>query len=315
MTGLRRAQGQGPGRIRDSLRHAPSLIERLDAGTHPALVAHLYLANELLLDGEERVNANLCAIELLSRVRADEDLADAYWTLGQAYRLLNRTSKARAALGWAWTFAMRAQVSPSRYAYIYYERAAVSSLEKRYEDARRYYNAALAIMSSIDETYIAIQIKNGLADLEYRLGNPRGALAIAEEIVAATHSTDEEFPYLTNVCGYRIALGETAGAKVAARRLVGLSRGHHPMLQIVVLEHVATIAAVEGKPAAAGRLRGYAQELGRGIGYEREITEEDCYAIGTRALLDQCRDDELRTWMAEGAQLSEERAIEIARTV
>jgi tetratricopeptide (TPR) repeat protein len=108
---------------------------------------------------------------------------------------------------------MRAQVSPSRYAYIYYERAAVSSLEKRYEDARRYYNAALAIMSSIDETYIAIQIKNGLADLEYRLGNPRGALAIAEEIVAATHSTDEEFPYLTNVCGYRIALGETAGAK------------------------------------------------------------------------------------------------------
>jgi predicted ATPase/DNA-binding XRE family transcriptional regulator len=314
MTGVRRAEGQSPGRIRDSLQHAPSLIERLDAGAHPTLVAQLYLASELGLAGEDSVNATLRAIELLSGARADEPLAGAYWRLGQAYRLLNRTSKARAALGWAWTFAVRAQVSPSRYAYIYYERAAISSLEGQLEDARRYYNAALAIMSSLDETNVAIQMKNGLADVEFRLGNYRAALAIAEEIAAATHSTGEEFPYLTNVCGYRIALGEIGSAKVAARRLVGLAPGHRPRLLIPMLEDVATIAAVECKPAAAGRLRGYAEELGRRIGYEREITEEHCYAIGTRALLDRCRDDELSAWMAEGAQLSEHRALEIALT-
>ena len=283
--------------------------------THLVLVAHLYLVREFGLAGEDRVHANLRAIDLLSGMRDDELLAVAYTRLGQAYRLLKHTVKARAALGWAWTFAVRAQVQPFRYAYIHYERAAVSSLEKQFEDARRHYNAALAIMSSIGETKLAIQLKNGLADVEFHLGNLRGALAIAEEIAAATHSTGEEFPHLGNVCSYRIALGEIAGAKVAARRLLGLARGQHAMLLIVVLEHVATIAAVEGRSAAAGRLRGYAEGLGRRIGYEREATEEHCYAIGTRALLTQCREDELRIWMAEGGRLSEQSAIEIALTV
>jgi predicted ATPase/DNA-binding XRE family transcriptional regulator len=310
-----RAYWQHAGRIRASLRQATSLIERLDAGAHPVLVAHLYLVREFGLAGEDRVHANLRAIDLLSGMRDDELLAVAYTRLGQAYRLLKHTVKARAALGWAWTFAVRAQVQPFRYAYIHYERAAVSSLEKQFEDARRHYNAALAIMSSIGETKLAIQLKNGLADVEFHLGNLRGALAIAEEIAAATHSTGEEFPHLGNVCSYRIALGEIAGAKVAARRLLGLARGQHAMLLIVVLEHVATIAAVEGRSAAAGRLRGYAEGLGRRIGYEREATEEHCYAIGTRALLTQCREDELRIWMAEGGRLSEQSAVEIALTV
>ncbi len=87
------------------------------------------------------------------------------------------------------------------------------------------------------------------------------------------------------------------------------------MFLIVMLENVATIAAVEGRLAAAARLRGFAAELGRRIGYEREPVEEHCYAIGTRALLGQCHDGERQTWMTEGAGLSEQGALEIALTV
>jgi ATP/maltotriose-dependent transcriptional regulator MalT len=190
----------------------------------------------------------------------------------------------------------------------------VERLEDRFEDARSSLNAALALVTSVDEVSVAVHIRNALAEIEFELGNARGALAIAEGLAAAMESHGTQFPYLCNTCAYHIVLGESAEAKRVARQLLDRVHGSHPMYVIVILEHVSTIAALEGRSHTAARLRGYTEESGRRIGYVREQTEEHCYAIGTRALRERCSDEELNVWTAQGAQLSEERAIALALT-
>jgi len=303
------------GRIRESVQNATSLIKRIDADVHPVIVALLYLVCESGLAGINRVNANLRAVDLLTRVRNAAFLSAAYNRLGEAYQMVKHTSKARTALGWAWTFATLAQAQPSQFARILHVRAHLDRLDGRLEDARANYNAALAMISATDETHVALVLQMGIAEMEFQLGDPRAALAIMEELHAVTQPMGFEVPYLCNLCAYRIALGEIAAAKVTARRLVGLARGHQPMILITALQHVATIAAIDGRPALAARLRGYADERGRRIGFERAPTEEYCYSIGTKALRSLGRDEELSKWTSEGARLSEVSAIEEALTM
>jgi ATP/maltotriose-dependent transcriptional regulator MalT len=176
-------------------------------------------------------------------------------------------------------------------------------------------NAALTMIASCDEDYLHEHIRNSLAELEFELGNPRAALAIANELIARASGTDEVFNYLSNACAYRIALGEIHEAKIMATRLIDLLRGRRPIYSVIALEHVATIAALDGQPEPAARLRGYTEKVGRRLGYVREQTEEHCYAIGTAALCRQCSDDQLQNWMIDGARLSEQEAIGLASAV
>jgi len=303
------------GRIRESMQNATSLISRIDADAHPAVVALLYSVTASGLAGVERVNANLRAIDLLTRVRNPDHLAAVFASLGEAYVLLKRTSKARTALGWAWTFAVLAKAQPSQFVRILFVRAVMHRREGQFEAARRSYNAALAMVSATDEGNGALLLRMGIADMEFQLGNHRAALAIMEELDAVKHPAGFEVPFLCNLCAYRIAAGEIGAAKLTARRLIGLARGHQPMLLITALQHVATLAAIDGRPALAARLRGYADERAGRIGYEREPTEEHCYAIGTSALRSRCRDDDLSRWTSEGTRLSEGSAIEEALTM
>jgi tetratricopeptide (TPR) repeat protein len=297
------------------MQNATSLISRIDADAHPAVVALLYSVTGSGLAGIERVNANLRAIDLLTRVRNPDHLAAVYASLGEAYVLVKNTLKARTALGWAWTFAVLAKAQPSQFVRILFVRAILNRREGQLEAARASYNAALAMVSPTDEGNGALLLRMGIADMEFQLGNPRAALAIMEELDAVKQPAGFEVPYLCNLCAYRIAAGEIAAATLTARRLIGLARGHQPMTLITALQHVATLAAIDGRPALAARLRGYADERARRIGYEREPTEEHCYAIGTSALRSQCRDDDLSRWTSEGTRLSEASAIEEALTV
>jgi predicted ATPase/DNA-binding XRE family transcriptional regulator len=303
------------GRIRESMQNATSLIGRIDADVHPGVVATLHLVCESGLAGLDRVNANLRAIDLFTRVRNPDYLAGAYASMGEAYVLLNHTSKARTALGWAWTFAVLAQAQPFQFVRILVVRGGLDRREGKLDDARARFNAALAMIGAADETNGALALRMEIAEMEFQLGNPRAALAIMEELDAVVRPMGFEVPYLCNLCAYRIAVGEIAAAMGTTRNLIALAREHQPMMLVTALQHVATLAAIDGRLALAARLRGYADERARRMGFEREPTEEHCYAIGTRALSERCREDELSMWTSEGARFSEDDAIAAALTI
>ena len=114
---------------------------------------------------------------------------------------------------------------------------------------------------------------------------------------------------LQNGAAYRLALGDDAGARIAALDALRLARGESPDSVVFTIQNLATVAARSGDASRGARLRGFVDQWYASEGYEREPTEARTYEILVAALSARLGAAEIDALAAEGARLSEDQAV------
>jgi predicted ATPase/DNA-binding winged helix-turn-helix (wHTH) protein len=152
------------------------------------------------------------------------------------------------------------------------------------------------------------------AELEFATGAVDEAAAQVKDMLAGDHYNRRQLTLgLGNLTAYLLAAGDTAEAKATA--LKGLREAcaldwHAAVVRVI--EHLALVAAREGKPKIAARLLGYGVAFYAAGTASREFTEISTYDRLTADLARELPKKTLNALMAEGARWSEDRAIEAA---
>jgi tetratricopeptide (TPR) repeat protein len=196
--------------------------------------------------------------------------------------------------------------------------ASIALRSRRFDEARQLYTEALSLATALGNDYDATWTRLSIAELEFQTGNTAKALDLASAVEGETNgprTKSHALLALANVAAYRLALGDRAGARVAAREALRLGRGAYVQAPMIAIQHLATVAALGGDVRRGSRLRGYVDAWYRSEGYEREPTERRAYEILLAALRDRLSDAEIEALAGEGAALSEDQAVAEALAV
>ena len=158
-----------------------------------------------------------------------------------------------------------------------------------------------------------------LAELEFSQGNVVSAVKRAREALETTRRSGNlrlSAGILGNLAGYLLASDNVPGAAQAAReslRLAGALAWDYWVC--ICIEHLALVAALLGKPAAAARLLGYTSAWYRTERRVRQPTEEATFLRLVHALDAALAPKERAAYEAEGAGWSEREAVEAAEAI
>jgi len=185
--------------------------------------------------------------------------------------------------------------------------------------ARQMHAQALAAFKALGDETGTAQVLANLAELEFADGHPKEALRLVSEALQITlrgHNARHIAMFYSNSAAYRIALGDVTGARESALDGLGFARHAQSELNTAIgLQHLAVLAVLAGDAERAARLLGYVDTQYALHGYEREGTEQwscDKLMAGLREAL---LKDEIAKLTTEGAQWSEDRAVEEALKV
>lgn len=296
-----------------------TVIGRLDAVAEPALAARAWAALSRTTGGLRRVEAARRAIDLGERCdhRADTTLSLSELAFGLMQA--GRAQEAEAAIERAMRRLNESGLPRSAiHATVLNNGAMIANDGGRLVEARQLYEEALALSTSLGDREAAFGIRLNLAELEFDMGNVDRALELARAIEAeprVPHMKRFIFVALQNGAAYRLALGDTAGARTAAVDALQLARGSGTQHTMINIHHLATVAARSGQPHRAARLRGYVDAWYRSEGCERETTEQRVDDILMTALSAQLSESEIEALAAEGARLPEDQAVAEALAV
>jgi tetratricopeptide (TPR) repeat protein len=155
-----------------------------------------------------------------------------------------------------------------------------------------------------------------LAELEFQAGNAEQALRLSGEALARHRKLNDRLHTvvdLSNTAAYLIALDRYGEAREGAREALTLAvEENNALWTAFALQHLATVAALEGDAAGAARLIGYVDARVGGLEHEREHTEQREHERLMNALRKALSEDELGRLAAEGRAWSEERALDQA---
>jgi hypothetical protein len=155
------------------------------------------------------------------------------------------------------------------------------------------------------------------AELEFAAGAVEEAVAQAKDMLAGGHYNRRQLTLvLGNLAAYLLAADRVAEAKSIALEGLKEARALSWRAAIVrVAEHLALVAALEGKKQIAARLLGYGVAFYAGEAATREFTELSTYRRLTAELAKALPESEVTSLTAEGALWSEDRAIEAALSI
>jgi len=154
------------------------------------------------------------------------------------------------------------------------------------------------------------------AELEFADGRPDEALRLgnkALEISMRSKNAMSKAVGHNNTAAYRIALGDLAGAREAAREgLRWAQRIQESLLVDWSVQHLALLGALNGGMHEAARLIGYVNAQYNQLGLAREPTEKWGQETLMAALREQLSDFDVEKLAAEGAAWSEDQAVAAA---
>jgi predicted ATPase len=205
-----------------------------------------------------------------------------------------------------------------RYAAALSLRAHICAAMDRLDEARPYFAEALSLLAALGEEHESNIIRLNMGELEYSAGEFRRALEYADAALEASRrvgSRHREASALVNAAAYRLTLEDRDGAFANARDALRLSSWASPIEVAAAIQHLATIAALDGETRHAARLRGYVDAWYRAEGLERDLTELRTYEMLTAALSAQLSEDVLAALADQGARLSEPEAIAEANSL
>jgi predicted ATPase/ribosome-binding protein aMBF1 (putative translation factor) len=296
-----------------------TVLPRLDDAVTPVIMASIWRALSTVTFGMRKIEAAERALEFDSRCDDPIENAASLYQLSQGLLEVGRIDEADAANERALRLCRNNGLTRSRrYAALLDMRARVAVRHDRVDDARQCYAQALAVMSAMGDEHEAILIRINMAELEFKAGDVPQALEFAEMAAAgARHvrSRHREATALTNLAAYKIAVGDTEGARRDAAQALTLALGAQPIGAAIAIQHLATVAALGTDARSGARLRGYVDAWYREEGCERELTERRSYDTLMSALRARLGDPEIEALAQQGARFSEEEAAVEALTV
>jgi predicted ATPase/class 3 adenylate cyclase len=296
-----------------------AVLARLDPTTQPALAARAWDKLSQVTSGSRSIEAEQRAVELAEwcndpkiatlslcqlafRLAVTRQGQDARMPIDRAMRLLEASGLTHSSIH------LEALAN----------KAVVAEVCGSLDEARQSYAEALSLATELGNETYPTTIRLNMAELELKMGNPARALELVGEVdvdIRLPRANLSAVTVLQNGAGYRIALGDIAGARTSARDALQLARGVFTLSFICSIQHLATVAARSGDARRGARLRGYVDAWFRSERHEREPTEQLTYEILMTALREQLTDAEIEALAAEGAQMTEDQAVAEALTV
>ena len=288
-------------------------LARVDEISDREVLARLWHSVAFFSVGKQRVEAGERALELSEELGEPLRVAACYAIVTEGYRMVGRANDAEAAIDRALAIYQELGKTRSKmYAVALDSRALLLHSLARLDEARALYDEASVLYESLGDQERAMTPRMYSADLEFRAGNARHALAVVGEAILfyqKHRNVMREANARANAAAYRLALREIDEAEFEARTSLVLARQMQSTHQIAVaIEHLANVAAARGDPRLGARLGGYVDAWYAREGFEREWTEQQCYELLAKTLRETLPDAEIARYMKEGAVLSEDDA-------
>ena len=293
-------------------------LERLSEHDQPAIAARLWRAKARFLQGKPMHDSAERAIALY-RVVGDE-LGAAYALRSLAYSLLQmgKLDEGNDVINRA-IAAFRDRNDDVGVASCLGLQGVSAYIQGDFTLGRRYYVKAVAACKALGDELATADVLGNFAELEFADGRPERALRLVSESLAITSGGKEMANRAidhNNKAAYAIALGKLDEARESLREGLRWARLENNSWNIAVaLQHLALIAALQGRTELAARLVGYVNERYESLGLERETTEQWAYQKLSSTLRERLTEEQLSTLGVEGVTLSEEWALEAADAI
>jgi predicted ATPase len=271
------------GLIGEGRRWIDVALAGLNETTHPHVVGQLLLAQAYVAHGKARVLAVELAIHCLETLGDQLRLARAYVILAMGHNEMQSLVPSLGAGERALTLLRSPEpTQPALLAAALMVRGSALQELERYSEARTAYGEASAFYMEMGDERRRVRIEINLAELEFAAGQFPAALTAAR--AAASRARDvgdaREALVRANVAAYHLVLQEIDEAKREARAALTLARstqGEHQ--SSIAIQHLATVAVLEGDVDRAARLRGYVDARDGALGVKRGRTEQRAYDI------------------------------------
>jgi len=293
--------------------HLETALARLNPDEEPELASRAWEGLSYVTEGIRSIEAGQRAVELARQSDDPALLTSNLSYLGFRLARAGRTQEAEAAIEGALELSKEHSLTRRPVQVLALtNRALVADVCGRSDEARKSYGEALNLATELGDDHGARTIRVNMAELEFQVGNAVRALELIAEIEERRGRPGADrlvVSALQNGAAYRIALGDIAGARIAAVDALKHAHGVFALNVAVSIQHLATIAIRNGDVRRGGRLLGYVDAWFLNENYVRESTEQSAYELLLAALREKLSDSEIEALAAQGAQLSEDQAV------
>jgi predicted ATPase/class 3 adenylate cyclase len=297
-------------------------LPRVSEAEQPAIAARLQLALAALLVGKRAYDAAERAMQLYESVGDLRGAAAAQRQRGHALWLMGRLDEAREAIAQALAAyrATSGDTGGTRFtAACLAELAGIEAARGDLRAGRELHAQALAGFKALGDELGAADVLALMAELEFAAGDPAQALRLINEsmeLQSLAKNRVNTAIFHSNSAAYHIALGDLERARESARE--GLRRARQLQAEgflSSVLQHLALLAALGGDPRCGAQLLGYVDAQYEQLGTKRQRTDQWAYDKLLAALRESLSEAEIEKLAAEGAEWSEDRAVDEALKV
>ncbi len=290
-------------------------LERVSEVEHPKVAASLRLMLARLSYGKRKRDEAERAMKLYEFVGDVRRAARAESHLAFALFLMGRLDEATAGIARA-LHALRECGDNWYVASCLNYQGAIASDRGDLQTGHELFAQALATFKALGDEMGTASVLLNLAESEFAEGHPEQALRlIREALVLDLRGKDAESIAIDHVnsAAYRIALGDSTGARESAREGLRFARQAQDTSHVAIsLQHFALLAALGGNEPRGAQLLGYVNAQYSHLEMEREPTEQWGYTKLMAALRERLSEDEVARLGAEGAGWSEDQAVDEA---
>jgi hypothetical protein len=269
----------------------------------------LMSAHIQLLTGPERLPAARQAIPVLERIGDRRALLDVYWSISnelaqsgafvEGEKSIARVFELADDLGWQRSGA---------YIALLQLRCLMRCYAGRFDEARIDLAKSIALKDTIGEKDATTRLRSQ-AYLEFVDGNVQNAEELLENGTTLAIVT---VIGLDELAATRLVLGKIDAAEAAARTALQLGRFDEPRDTLGPIQHLATVAALRGRPRGAARLLGFVNAKFPEVQRVRSHYQRAGYDILAASLRDQLSKETIESLAADGALLDLDRAADEA---
>jgi hypothetical protein len=299
------------GRHRECLRWAEAAVKRTDPERHPLVAARLMRAYVQLVGAPARLQAARRAIPFFERLGDRSGLLALHWQIADELAMSGAFAEAEESIARAFELADELGWQRSRaYISLLVMRFMTRWHAGRFSDARLDLAKSAALEDALGDRDAAARLR-WQAYLEF----VDGSVEKAEEHLESCTSPDlatNPLHGLDELAGTRLVLGKIDAAEAAARTALEFSRFDSPVDTFGPIQHLATVAALRGRPHTAARLLGFVNAKMSEL--QRIRTHFHCagHDILMASLREQLSADAIEKLVAEGAAMDFDRAVDEA---
>lgn len=300
------------GRRRELLRWAELAVKRTDSERHPLVAARLMRAYVYLVSGPARLPVARRAIPVFERLGDRGGLLALYWQMAGDLAMSGAFAEAEESIGRAFELADELGCQRSRaYVSLLQMRCTIRYFAGRFSDARLDFAKRAALEDALGDRDASQQLR-WQAYLEFA----DGSVEKAEELLESCTSPDlpdaaNRAHSLDALAAMRLVRGKIDAAEATARTALEFCRFDDLWDTLGPIQHLATVAALRGRPHTAARLLGFVNAK-MSEGRIRTHFQGAGHDILVASLRKQLSGDAIEKLDAEGAALDFDRAVDEA---